>query len=94
MHGTWAEEYEVLTQTAAQKDAVKAWFSLLLQNNQSRNQAFNGWTIPLSGSDTLSETPCDGLLSGEIKIVEKGAPAEICDRRERAARARRQLDRE
>jgi len=91
VHATWANEYEVLTQTAAQKDTVDAWFSHLLQNNQRRNQAFNGWTIPLAGSDTLSRILREGLSSGRIRIVEKGTPAEICDRRERAARARRQL---
>ena len=87
----WLDHYIVTCQTTAQQEAVNTWCRLLVQNNKSRNMAFNGWSIPLPLSDTHCATLQTGLLSGEIEITEKGTPAEIRDRRERRAWSVRQL---
>jgi hypothetical protein len=87
----WLDHYKVTCQTTAQQGAVNTWCRIFVQNNKSRNMAFNGWTIPLPLSDTHYATLQRGLLSGEIKIIEKGTSAEIRDRRERRAWSVQQL---
>lgn len=87
----WMDHYKVTCRTLAQERAINTWCDLCKQGNNSRNKAFNGWTIPLP----LSNTDCDilraGLLSGEIQIAEKGTSEEISERRERRVRAMDQL---
>jgi len=75
----------------AQERAINTWCDLCNQGNDSRNKAFNGWTIPLPLSDTDCGILRAGLLSGEIQIAEKGTPEEISERREKRVRAMDQL---
>lgn len=79
----WLDHYKITCQMTVQQEAVNTWCRLLIQNNNSRNMAFNGWTIPLPLSDTHCATLQTGLFSGEI--TEKGTLAEIRGRRERRA---------
>jgi len=87
----WLDQYKITCQTTAQKEAVDTWYRLLVQKNMSRNEADNGWTIPLPLSDADCSTLQTGLSSGEIEITEKGTPAKICDRRGSRAWSVRQL---
>src|SRR6266536_6699534 len=83
--------YKVTCKMPAQERAINTWCDLCNQGNDSRNKAFNGWTIPLPLSDTDCGILRAGLLSGEIPIAEKGTPEEISERREKRVRAMDQL---
>jgi hypothetical protein len=48
----WLDHYVVTYQMTAQQEAVNTRCRLLVQNNESRNMTFNGWTILLPLSDT------------------------------------------
>jgi hypothetical protein len=87
----WMDNYKVTCRTPAEERAINTWCDLCNKGTDSRNKAFNGWTIPLPLRDMDCGILQAGLLSGEIQITEKGTLEEINERREQRARAMDQM---
>jgi hypothetical protein len=62
----WIDNYKVTCRTPAEERAINTWCDLCNKNTDSRNKAFNSWTIPLPLRNMDYSILQAGLLNGEI----------------------------